>query len=297
MDYSQKDLIKSKKILTSLLFSFDAFCKKHDLNYYACAGTCLGAIRHKGFIPWDDDIDVVMPRRDYEKMLSLKPELQNSNYTIYDISDKGYYLTFAKFCETKTTLVERKGHPFVIGLFIDIFPLDEANDSQECRKLFKLKNQFASRYFLCIQKNLFNEFLKAPSIRSKFRILFYLAFGKLLKKYFFARYNEIEDRIKKQTGDYVMFYGGNYGFDKELHDKQWFGQGLYVPFENGMVKVPSDYKSYLKKLYNDYMVLPPPEKRIIHHYHYFFDFEKRWKIEDIMKLDLEEQEDINFKYE
>ena len=104
--------------------------QKNNLSYYAAYGTALGAIRHGGIIPWDDDIDVWMPRKDYERFLALRPSLVDTSFEILDIQDKGYYLYFAKFCDKNTTLIEREGEP-VIGLYIDIFPLDNYDASKE----------------------------------------------------------------------------------------------------------------------------------------------------------------------
>jgi lipopolysaccharide cholinephosphotransferase len=297
MDYTKEDMAKAKGILTNLLKFFDEFCEKNGLKYYACAGTCLGAVRHKGFIPWDDDIDVVMPREDYEKLLSLRDSLKGTDYVINDISDKGYYLPYAKFCENKTTLVEHKDKPFLLGMFIDVFPLDEASDTSECRRLFKKKNRVISRYAQGLCKGHLKRIAKVNGLCAKTKCLMFFFFGWLLKFVYLKQFSSIEKRIQHLHGDHVMYYGGAYGFDKELHNKEWFGEGARVQFENISVVVPSDYKSYLTKLYGDYMTPPPPEKQISHHYHYFYDFDKRWSLEDVMKLDLEEQAPIDYKYE
>lgn len=107
--------------------AFVDFCNRNQLTYYAAYGTVIGAVRHKGFIPWDDDIDVWMPRRDYERFLSLRDKLISTHYEIIDIEDKGYYLYFAKFCDRRSTIIEREGQS-IMGLYIDVFPLDYYDD-------------------------------------------------------------------------------------------------------------------------------------------------------------------------
>lgn len=297
MDYSKEEIKKIKEILVELLSFFDSFCSKNGLKYYAAYGTCLGAIRHKGFIPWDDDIDVVMPRKDYEKFLSYKSLLKDSGYEICSLSDQGYYLSYAKLCETKTTLVEFKNRPFLLGQFIDIFPIDEADCSEQCRKLFEAKHHWMQKYSRCLMSGLWDEFINVDKIQKKIKIMGLLLFGKILKRFFLNRFLATEEMIKHQKGDCVMSYIGAYGFDKELHNKEWFGEGTRVPFENGSIVVPSDYSAYLTKLYGNYMTPPPVERQVAHHYHYFYDLEKRWKLEDVMKLDLEDPKKIDFKYE
>ena len=297
MEYSKEDLARAKKNLTGLFKYFDDFCEKNGLKYYACAGTCLGAVRHKGFIPWDDDIDVVMSREDYEKLLSLRESLNGTDYVINDISDDGFYLPYAKFCEKKTTLVEFKDKPFLLGLFIDVFPLDEASDSIECRKLFKKKITAIHRYSQGLGKGHLKRMAKAKGFFAKAKCVMFFFFGWFLKKFFLKQYFSTEKKIQQMHGNYIMYYGGGYGFDKELHKREWYGDGIRVPFEGISVIIPSDYKTYLTKMYGDYMKLPPPEKQISHHYHYFYDFDKRWSLEDVMKLDLEEQNTIDYKYE
>ena len=118
---------KYKIILLQTMIDFIKLCEEYNLKYVAAFGTVLGAIRHKGLIPWDDDIDVYMPRKDYEELLKLKDTLQNTTYQIFDITDDNYYLPYAKFCNKNTSLWEVKELPCIIGTFIDIFPVDEIN--------------------------------------------------------------------------------------------------------------------------------------------------------------------------
>ena len=122
--------IEFKQRLIKLFKEFIDVCNKNKLRYYAAYGTALGAVRHRGIIPWDDDIDVWMPREDYERFLSLRNQLTATPYEILDIQNKGYYLYFAKFCNKNTTLIEREGKP-IIGLYIDIFPLDNYDPSKK----------------------------------------------------------------------------------------------------------------------------------------------------------------------
>ena len=105
MTYSES---RYKEILLKTMKAFIAFCKEHDIEYMAAYGTILGTIRHKGLIPWDDDIDVFMTRENYEKFLQFKKDVFKTGYEIIDKNDKGYYLPFAKFCDANSTIWEKK---------------------------------------------------------------------------------------------------------------------------------------------------------------------------------------------
>lgn len=125
----QEKLLQTFKI-------FAQFSKDNHLTYYAAFGTCLGAIRHNGFIPWDDDIDVYMLRDDYERMLSLRDKLVDSVYCISDFRDGESPYPFAKFYSTDCSVWELRQFPFIIGPWVDIFPLDEWNSSEEVSELY-----------------------------------------------------------------------------------------------------------------------------------------------------------------
>ena len=117
--------ITYKEKLIETFYAFDQFCTKNDIKYYAAYGTLIGAVRHKGLIPWDDDVDVYMLREDYDKFCSFRGHV-DSHYDIMDINDENYWLlSLAKFVDTNTTLWELKELPLILGVYIDVFPLDE----------------------------------------------------------------------------------------------------------------------------------------------------------------------------
>ena len=134
-----------KKIELNILIYFTEVCEENNLRYYLGGGTLLGAVRHKGFIPWDDDIDVMMPRPDFQKLLSLS--INNENYNIIKPGTAGYYYNFAKLVDTRTIL-EEKGIKRIdgLGVYIDIFPLDGMPETPDARKKrFKELNSIRKR--------------------------------------------------------------------------------------------------------------------------------------------------------
>ena len=140
MIMNEQTLQKLKDIEKDMLVIFIQICKKYDMRYFLAGGSCLGAVRHRGFIPWDDDIDVVMPREDYEKFLKVaRNELPENIFLQTGKTDNDFPMNFAKLRNSDTTFIETSVKNFKInhGVFIDIFPLDGYSDS----KWFKLMNR------------------------------------------------------------------------------------------------------------------------------------------------------------
>ena len=136
--------------LLSMLDTFHKICIENNLSYYVVGGTALGAIRHKGFIPWDDDIDVGMPRDDYEKFKNLAKTLYLSEYEFEFSGKKDFTYTYGKMYDTTTTLIENNRYRICRGIFIDIFPIDGlGNDYEEglkhLRHVRKIKNLIGTK--------------------------------------------------------------------------------------------------------------------------------------------------------
>lgn len=299
MELNSVDAQRYKTLLLTTMKAFISFCEKHDLHYYACGGTALGAVRHKGIIPWDDDIDVAMPREDYDRFIALKSSLQGSDYEILDIHDRGYYLPFAKFSNAKTTIVETSLNPFIIGVFVDIFPLDQVSDIATARQLSEEKIKSFSSYKETVDHHTVASLFKMLShfqMRDLFRTCYKQTVCQLFKDKLLAKFEAVEDAIKSQNGDNYMYYGGFYKIEKEICKKVWYEGGTMLPFEDFQINVPKHYHEYLTNMFGDYMQLPPVEKRVSHHSHFFFDLDKRWKIEDVLKIKNLKNQQIEYDY-
>lgn len=275
----QEECERFKEVLRPLFRAFIAFCEEHHLTYYCTYGTAIGVARHHGFIPWDDDIDVFMPREDYNRFLSLKSSLKGSDYEIIDWEDKGYYLYFAKFCDRRTTLIEREGERHM-GIYIDVFTLDYYHPEYS-RPLQKHNTLYRNAWIVYahgIRRHSWRAF--AQSIKNRqigrmglimadatvFRLFTWPA-KQIIKKFF-------KYLAKTPKSDKMWQYNIIDFYTNKIYEAEWFEKGVEMPFEDFTVMMPQGYDAFLTKQYGDYMQLPPEDKRIPHHNHYYVDFGK-----------------------
>lgn len=263
-----------QKRLTIMLKYFHTLCEKNNLKYYIIGGTLLGAVRHQGFIPWDDDIDVGMPRSDYERLISKYGNKQNDNYYLETplSEDKNYCYPYSKLYDTNTTLIENTRIVLKRGIFLDIFPIDGIGNTEEAAK------QNFDR--INIKKNvLLLNTLKINKDRALHKnLLIYLA--RLLPVYFNnikKLTQEIDNLCKNHSFESSSLVGNLMGVwgTKEIVSKEVFETPKLYNFENIQVFGVKSYDSYLTSIYGDWRTLPPIEKRITHH-DYFLDLNKSY---------------------
>ena len=282
-----KELIDYKQILLSTLEFFDRFCEKNDINYYAAYGTLLGAVRHHGFIPWDDDIDVMMLREDYEKFLSLKTALKETHYRIVDLQDSGYFCPFAKFIDESITHWEFIKHPFNTGAYIDVFTVDyvECSDreavyfSKTMKKAFFLYERAIAQYnFSSII-----ELVKGGHFKTFIKDIAAVLFLKPIKTLLLKHYTKLERKIIGKDGRNLYTYCSFYPSGKEIYRKELLASSIVLPFENTSIKAPIGYHEYLTYKYGDYMTLPPVEKQVPHHSLVYLNMEEALTIDEMKK--------------
>lgn len=289
--YSTEDSF-GKEYVGKLLKTFEftvEFLNKHNLRWFIGQGSCIGAIRHQGLIPWDDDIDLLMPREDYNILLSLQTELERTQYELVSWNNGHCPSPFAKMVDRNTTLWELKSQPFITGVFVDIFPMDLSDKTQskivsDLKRYDRLLNLYWSSISVYSIKEIFNLL-----IRKHIR---YFLLG-LLSVFTYSYKDGILQKLKQhdvehncKEGEYYVLFSScfAYKYEKEIFKRKWFDDYCLMPFEGIEVRVPIDYDAYLTHVYGDYMQLPPEEKRVTRHYHYYVNLKERKTIQEIIKI-------------
>lgn len=251
-----------KEIELSILKYIDLQCKKYNLRYYLGYGTLLGAVRHQGFIPWDDDIDIWMPREDYDKFISLENSLENSKFKILSpLNNSDYYYGFAKLVSRNTEPQEIGFLPIKdYGVYVDIFPLD--NIATEHPFLhFIAKYIIMARIASCNIKPWLNLTHKKKAILFRFIGII----GTLLG---FRRTAKLTDKIAKidkgKTNKRVGVFVESIG-EHNIFATEYFASTIQLKFEGIYFNAPKEYRKCLTQLYGDYMQLPPENRRISGH--------------------------------
>jgi len=243
--------------LLNIAKDFHKLCDEYNLQYFIIGGTFLGAVRHKGFIPWDDDMDIGMPRDSYEKFLSL-PDSVLPPYMIR--MDTGYNKTHGDFPHTKlcnrdTTLVENIYEYRITGAFIDIFPIDGAHNT---KLLSKLKFYLSRIYVYGL---LYNGAEHDDKLGNKFWVN--LA-KKLDNRKIYAATNRMLAKTNYSNSKYIGNFMGIWGY-KEIMPKSFIGTPQLYDFEDTQLYGPERADDFLTAVYGDYMKLPPIEKQKSHH--------------------------------
>lgn len=239
------DMIQMQKLRATEIEILDyivSVCDEFGLHYYLLYGTLLGAVRHKGFIPWDDDIDIGLPRQDYNILCNILKKCCNggdSSYFYQSIeTERGFRLPFSKLRKNGTVFLEREYEDKNIhnGIFVDIFPLDKAKRIRGLQKPFS---------FLIY---------KLYKYAGKWNVSLFLKTAKC-----FITYYEDKNCL------YYVSYGSPYPVERDIVDIEWFGEGTYCEFEGKQYRIPLNPDAYLQRIYGeDFRKLPPEEERKTH---------------------------------
>ncbi|MEG2800856.1 MAG: LicD family protein [Longicatena sp.] len=247
-----------------MLIDFDHVCRAHKLRYSLFYGTLLGAVRHQGYIPWDDDIDVVMPRDDYEKLLALPKEVFHKDYEVWEHrKTQGYVHPIAKLVNTKTKLIEKLNIDTIkpIGVYLDIFPADKVPSST------KQKDELYQKCLSISQRRAFSVLAFKGSrniirnIMKKGALAYYHHKGAM---YYLKKWDAIVEECKVLESDTLKVIAFPEIVPNEICESE-FNDLIELTFEDGKFLSIRDYKRLLKANYGDYMQLPKEEERVSNH--------------------------------
>jgi lipopolysaccharide cholinephosphotransferase len=270
MEYTRDLKRKVQLNELNILLKFDSICKKNSIHYQLFAGTLLGAVRHKGFIPWDDDIDVCMPREEYDKFINCctNEELGNDYFLQTNQTDKESVIQFAKL-RLNGTILEMNNETSIRshkGIWIDIFPLDNVEPgTKKCRKQYKKINFWYS----FVTSSAFSRIKTAHSFLTKFARFLAFLFVKIAGK---RNIDKKLDRLfrlfnSKKTEYLNHLTNGVLGSrtTQYLCKRSFVEESIELEFEGHFFPCPKDYDKYLTQIYGNYMELPPENKRVSEH--------------------------------
>ncbi|MBE7058223.1 MAG: LicD family protein [Ruminococcaceae bacterium] len=248
-----------QKIEMDIFKCFSEICEKLNISYFLVCGSALGAARHGGVIPWDDDFDVGMYREDYNKFMKLAPELLPEGIFLQNYkTDPAFPYVFAKLRNSNTTFIQSLLSNLNInhGIYIDIFPLDGYP-----KKLFEQKKLvFMKKHYLRQLNSAFN-MPSTLTLREKATVSFFRMLGchKRTDK-ILAKYERLISKYPVKDADIICNHGTWYGA-KDYILKEYYGKGTEMKYEGIEVRVPEKYDEYLTCLYGDWRTPPPPEKQ------------------------------------
>lgn len=250
------DIQELRQIQMGILDEVHRFCEAHGLRYFLSSGTLIGAVRHKGYIPWDDDIDIYMPRKDYEQFLHTYHD-ENGVYRVIDPSTEShYYYTFAKVVDQRTRMVEKETEGYEIGVYMDIFPVDYVTDDlQERERIFNEK-KLLYKIRRC-------KISRSNPLQSRLAYFVY--------KHWPMTVRQIERKIRNlivlDTPTSTVCNMTEAGPKmKGCFPAEDIASSVDIEFEGKLYKTMVGYKDYLERTYGDYMTLPPVEQRVTHQF-------------------------------
>lgn len=249
-----------KKRQLNVLLSVDDFCKRNNIKYFLYYGSLLGAVRHSGFIPWDDDIDIAMLRDDYDRFIST---FKDEKIVAKDVNkDADYPFYFAKVYDIETKVIENfEKTEYEYGLGIDVFPLDNIPNSQKDKKrmiaAINFRKKLRNAKLVPINKN-------RHMVKRMIMGLLHFCISKIKVSDIIISMRSVTKRYSQYSSDSVADIMFPYG-EKSIVPKRFFDKIVDMRFEDYMLPVPAMYDEVLGQLYGDYMTPPPKAKQTTHH--------------------------------
>lgn len=245
-------------VILNIMKDIDDLCRRNDIEYYLLGGSAIGAIRHKGFIPWDDDLDIIMTDENYRKFIDVcHRKLDSSKYQLQE-GLKDWSMYFSKVRLKGTKLVEGvtyTDNPDLQGIYVDVFKMDNVS----ANKMMGRWQYFCAKVFLCYQLAARGD--RENTFRLKKRMMILFSFPLKIKgiREWFKKQVE---RYNGKDAEYVGFFYGRTNMRTAIVRKEIFGKPRYVPFEDTHLCVAEHYDEYLTQMFGDYLTPPPVEQQV-----------------------------------
>lgn len=248
-----------KKELLNILIEFDKICKENNIKYSLIGGSLLGAIRHKGFIPWDDDIDVIMTKKNYDKLLENIKNYKGKYSFVNNEINNSYYYPFLKMINKDIYIKEKYKKIDDYGLYIDIFYYAKVPDNKLLLKIYWYKIQY--------YKFLISSYAYIETQNTKYKTL--KKIGKLLCKIYgidkiIKNYNRNMNKYNKTNSKNIMGNWPCYSLNKEIQKSCYINEYKLIEFEGNKIPIFKNYDCILKTTFNDYMKIPEKKDRKNH---------------------------------
>lgn len=270
----QLTMQQTQAISLEILRIIADICEEQGFRYALIYGTLIGAVRHHDYIPWDDDVDIMMPRSDYDKLLAYLQEhiAQYPHLKVFNRSTcKAYPYMITRISDDRYEIEMANEKPYGMGVFIDIYPYDGLGNTAEEALKFGLKGDRLSS--LCYQatRDHFAMETTTSIVRKLLKFPIYL-FAKLCGKDFFQNRLEKLAGVKDyDTSEYVGCVIWLSWGQKDIFPRKWFDETIFMPFGKYQFRVPKEYDRVLRHEYGDYMQLPPEKERIGHHFYKVYE--------------------------
>ena len=263
------------------------FLNDNNFTWWTDGGTTIGAVRHKGFIPWDDDIDIMMPYKDYKRLQNMQAELRSYDLALDIPFEKNNCCTYIKIYDIHSSVWQVESLESIIGLWIDVFPLYRSNMSiNDFKKSVNYFTKLNDDYIAGIRKPLFKDFLNLLKGFHLRGILYWLKGMTWLKCNLSNTINKAKcflESLDTPDGEFYIFPFSYYN-NLNRFPIEWFSDTILMPFEDITVNVMSGYDALLRYQFGDYMTPPPKEKQVSHHSFFFIDLNQKFTKSEIKQI-------------
>jgi lipopolysaccharide cholinephosphotransferase len=262
-ELTQKEI---QDVALDILKKVAAICEENDFRYLLMYGTLIGAIRHKGFIPWDDDLDIMMPRPDYDRFLEYMKthEIPNLKILNPDTSDKYPYM-ITRVSDDRYEMIADNEIDYGAGVFIDIYPFDGLGTDKKKSIKFGLKGDRISSFCYQASRKSFQKETTTSKIKYMMKLPVYHVSKAFGYKFFQKKLEKLVGKHPYDKSEYVGCVVWLSGGIKDIFKRSWFDDYIMAPYEDSEFRIPKKYDRILRHIYGDYMQLPPESDRVGHH--------------------------------